>query len=67
MTVGSPESGAEGREQSYIEFYETVYRRFSTEVASLSSRYPRRRQRLSTAFSRTQSVAEHKPNQVGEQ
>jgi len=29
MTVGDPESGAEGREQSCVEFYGTVYRQQS--------------------------------------
>ena len=68
MTVGDPESKAEGREQSCVKFYETVYRQQTEiEAASLSSRYQRRRQRLSTAFSRARSAAEHKPDQSGEQ
>ena len=39
----------------------------STETASVSSRYPGRRQRLGTAFSRARSAAELKPDQAGEQ
>ena len=29
MMVGDPESGAEGREQNCVKFYETVYRQKS--------------------------------------
>jgi len=64
MTVGGPESRVEERELGCVQFSRTVclsstdWNSSSTEAASLSSTYRRRRQRLSTAFSRARSAAE---------